>query len=91
MWPTNAEDISLFIMLCRECDKNGEELSKEVDLTNPYTSKKIVPYKKIMEDWGTPLNEYIMNGKLRTESQKEQSETILESENFMLEKEIFKN
>lgn len=80
-WPTIAKDISLFIILCSECGEK-EEPPKEVDLTNPNTSREMVPYKKTTDDWRTPLIEYIVHGRLSTGTQREQREIIWESKNL---------
>ena len=87
-WPTIAEDISILITLCTECEGQGEELPTEVNLSKSSNGTDIIPYKETFNDWRTPLVEYMAHGKFKidAETQRGQREIIRESENFTLEK-----
>ena len=87
-WPTIAEDVSLLITLCTECKGQGEELPTKESFSQPSDRTDIIPCKKTFSDWRTPLVEYMAHGKFKmdAETQREQRETIRESEIFTLEK-----
>jgi hypothetical protein len=87
-WPTIAEDISLLITLCTECGGQGEELPTTASSSESSNGANIIPYKETFNDWRTPLVEYMAheNFKMDVETQREQRETIRESEIFTLEK-----
>ena len=87
-WPTIAEDISIFITLCTDCNKQGEELPTEVNSSKPGNGTDIMPYKETFNNWRTPLIENLAHGKFKLEmnTQRGQRKIVRDSEYFTLEK-----